>query len=402
MPRRFIVEADGGSRGNPGPAAYGALVRDADTGTVLFEIAEHIGTASNNVAEYRGAIAGLTAARDLDPEAQVEVRMDSKLVVEQLSGRWQVKHPDMKVLAKRALAVWPDGNIRFQWVPRERNKDADRLANEALDAAARGQLWTPRADRLAAVGGGVVPEDLPGDLPADLLDLAGEAAPANKMVGWAHDLGEPTTFLLLRHGETAHTREKRFSGAGGQDPPLSEIGRAQARAAALALAARGGIDVIVSSPLTRARQTAAAVALELDLDVVVEDDMAECAFGDWEGLTFAEVEQTWPRALADWLASSAVAPPGGESFDQVERRIRRARDRLIVAEPGRGVLVVSHVTPVKMFVRLALDAPPVALYRMELSPASLTTVGWYADGNASLRSFNDTAHLGGLIDSLHL
>ena len=152
---------------------------------------------------------------------------------------------------------------------------------------------------------------------------------------------------------------------------------------------------MVSSPLARTRQTADTVAAALGLEVEIDDDVAECAFGEWEGLTFAEVEQTWPDALAAWLASTAVAPPGGESFDEVTRRVKRSRDRMLVTFTGRTVLVVSHVTPIKTLVRLALDAPGSALYRMELSPASLTTVAWFTDGNASLRSFNDVAHLEG-------
>src|SRR6476469_6466358 len=132
--RRLVVEADGGSRGNPGPAAYGALVRDAATGEVLVRRAEYLGSATNNVAEYRGVVAGLTAARELDPDAEVEVRLDSKLIVEQLSGRWQVKHPDMRVLAKQASTIWPVGHLRFVWVPREQHHAADTLVNEALDA----------------------------------------------------------------------------------------------------------------------------------------------------------------------------------------------------------------------------------------------------------------------------
>lgn len=101
MARSLIVEADGGSRGNPGPAAYGTVVRDGASGEVLVEIGEYIGSATNNVAEYRGAIAGLAKAREIDADARVEVRLDSKLVVEQMSGRWQVKHPDMRELARK-------------------------------------------------------------------------------------------------------------------------------------------------------------------------------------------------------------------------------------------------------------------------------------------------------------
>ena len=136
--RRLIVEADGGSRGNPGPAGYGALVRDAGTMEVLATESEFIGIATNNVAEYSGLIAGLRAAARIDPHASVLVRMDSRLVVEQMSGRWKIKHPDMKPLARTATeAARGFSAITYEWVPRERNKDADRLANEAMDSADR-------------------------------------------------------------------------------------------------------------------------------------------------------------------------------------------------------------------------------------------------------------------------
>jgi probable phosphoglycerate mutase len=127
-----VVEADGGSRGNPGPAAYGALVRDADTGNVLVSEGLTIGRATNNVAEYRGLIAGLEMARALDSEAAVEVRMDSKLVVEQMAGRWKIKHADMVPLARRASELRPE-RVTWTWVPREQNKAADALANAAMD-----------------------------------------------------------------------------------------------------------------------------------------------------------------------------------------------------------------------------------------------------------------------------
>jgi ribonuclease H / adenosylcobalamin/alpha-ribazole phosphatase len=142
--RRLVVQADGASRGNPGKASYGALVVDAASGELLAERAAAIGTATNNVAEYQGLVSGLEAAHEIDPGAQVEVRMDSRLVVEQMSGRWQIKHPQMRTLAAAARDAFPAGQVRYVWVPRERNKHADRLANEALDMAARGQRWTSR------------------------------------------------------------------------------------------------------------------------------------------------------------------------------------------------------------------------------------------------------------------
>ncbi|MGI4895997.1 MAG: reverse transcriptase-like protein, partial [Janthinobacterium lividum] len=139
--RVLRVEADGGSRGNPGPAGYGAVVKDSATGEVLAEVAESIGRATNNVAEYRGLLAGLRAAHGIDPGARVEVRMDSKLVVEQMSGRWQIKHADMRALADQARALIRPGAVDFGWIPRAQNSDADRLANEAMDAAAAGRPW---------------------------------------------------------------------------------------------------------------------------------------------------------------------------------------------------------------------------------------------------------------------
>ncbi|HSR22016.1 MAG TPA: bifunctional RNase H/acid phosphatase [Candidatus Eisenbacteria bacterium] len=387
--RRLVIEADGGSRGNPGPAAYGTVVRDGDTGELLAELAEHIGVASNNVAEYRGLIAGLTRAREIDPDAQIEARLDSKLVVEQMSGRWKIKHPAMKPLALQAREIFPPERVTYVWVPRESNKHADRLANEAMDAAARGDVWSaaPRTPRATAV---VQPPTGQAAEPAAGTQVE---PPANALIGWGKDLGVPTTFVLLRHGQTDHTVSKRFSGSGGDDPELSEEGRRQARAAAELLLGRGSVQAVVSSPLRRARQTADIVAAALRLDVREVDGLRECDFGKWDGHTFAEVHERWPDDLAAWLASTAVAPPAGESFDDVERRVRRTRDQLVTRYAGKTVLVVTHVTPIKMMVQAALGAPMSSLFRMELQPASLTAVQWFADGNASLRLFNDTGHL---------
>jgi probable phosphoglycerate mutase len=136
---KVIVEADGGSRGNPGPAGYGAVVLDPDTDEVLVERAEGLGVTTNNVAEYRGLIAGLRAAIELGA-THVDVRMDSKLVVEQMCGRWKVKHPAMQPLAREASQLVREiGSVRFEWIPRLRNSRADALANQAMDAQAAAQ-----------------------------------------------------------------------------------------------------------------------------------------------------------------------------------------------------------------------------------------------------------------------
>ena len=131
MARTFVLSADGGSRGNPGESAYGAVITEGSH--VIAELSGRIGVTTNNVAEYRGLIAGLKAIHDIDPHAQVTVRMDSKLVIEQMSGNWKVRHPEMRKLVQEALALHPRHLLRFEWIPREANTHADRLVNEALD-----------------------------------------------------------------------------------------------------------------------------------------------------------------------------------------------------------------------------------------------------------------------------
>ncbi|MQA97986.1 MAG: histidine phosphatase family protein [Streptosporangiales bacterium] len=211
------------------------------------------------------------------------------------------------------------------------------------------------------------------------------------MTGWRSPESVPTRLVLLRHGQTALSIERRFAGVG--DVPLTEAGELQADAAGRRLAARGGIDAIVSSPLRRCVRTAEAAAGPLGLPVETLDDLKETDFGAWEGLSFAEVRRGWPDEMKAWLADPAVPPPGGESFDEVAVRVTRAREALLERHPRRTVLVVSHVTPIKLLLREALQAPPSALYRMHLDTACLCEIDWYADGPAVVRSLNDTAHL---------
>ena len=378
MSRRLVVEADGGSRGNPGPAGYGAVVRDADTGEVLAERAASLGRATNNVAEYNGLLAGLRAAAELDPSS-VAVRMDSKLVVEQMSGRWRVKHPDLQPLHAegRALAgALPV--VTFEWIPRERNAYADRLANEAMDAAAEGRMWTARTDLNrpgAASSGGAA---------------AAAGAPTGDD-GYLADTDAPTRMVLVRHGST-DLSGLRYSGR--VDPELNAKGLAQARALAARLAPLAADHpVVVSSPLGRAVATATAIADALGTDVRTDDGLLETDFGEWEGRTFAEVKQRWKAERKAWRTDSSVAPPGGESVDEVARRVRAARDRLIAAHPGGTVIAVSHVTPIKLLLCAALAAPTSSVFRMHLDTASVSTVDWYPDRVPLVRLVNDTGHL---------
>ena len=252
---KVIVEADGGSRGNPGPAGFGSVVWSADHSTVLAEIKEAIGSATNNVAEYRGLIAGLTEAANLGA-SDVDAFLDSKLVVEQMSGRWKVKHPDLAQLHQEARRLASGfERISFSWIPREKNSHADRLANEAMDAAAVLRIRRPR--------------------------------PA----GPAHRERQPGCCCCAT-ARPSLSAQRRYSGRG--DPALTDLGRRQADAAAEYLARRGGIAAVVTSPLQRAYDTAATAAKALGVDVVVDDDLIETDFGAWEGLTFTEAAERDP------------------------------------------------------------------------------------------------------------
>ena len=394
-PRELVVvEADGGSRGNPGPAGYGAVVLDPATGETLAETAEYIGVATNNVAEYRGLVAGLRAAHALDPAARVQVRMDSKLVVEQMSGRWQIKHPDMQPLAAEAGRSSRRAQVTYEWIPRERNKHADRLANEAMDAGKRGEQWEPSG--------------VPAARPWTPVD-AGRAAAARR-VRPADSEPQPRRSLRRlglrrprrpRHlrpaaprrdrphpGEAVLRQWRHRPGALRHRPRPGRGRRRRARRARH----RPGDRHLTAAPLPRDRGGRRVPGSAWTSPI--EEGLRETDFGAWEGLTFAEVQERYPDDLDAWLASPEGAPTGGgESFATVDAAVEAARDRLLDRYQGRTVLLVTHVTPVKILVQLALGAPPESLFRMELSAASTSVVAYYADGNASVRLLNDTSHL---------
>jgi probable phosphoglycerate mutase len=215
-------------------------------------------------------------------------------------------------------------------------------------------------------------------------------ASSQRFVGWGGSTTAPTSILLLRHGQTDLSAERRFAGRG--DIPLTRQGLDQARMAARRLAGSGA-RAIVCSPLARARRTAEAVAEATGAPLVVDDDLAEADFGRWEGLTFAEAQQAWPDQLAAWLASTDAAPPGGETFAAVALRVLGALDRILGAYRQQTVVVVSHVTPIKTILCRALLAPPVTMFRINLDVASLCQADFFEDGNAVVGSLNDTAHL---------
>ncbi|MEU5853212.1 bifunctional RNase H/acid phosphatase [Saccharopolyspora shandongensis] len=376
MSSRVVVEADGGSRGNPGPAGCGAVVRDAESGEVLAERSIGLGVVTNNVAEYQGVIAGLRAAAELGA-AELEVRMDSKLVIEQLAGRWKVKHVNLQPLAAEARQLIAGfGRVDLKWVPRAQNAHADRLANEAMDRQA---------------GGGA--EKSSGT------STSGTASTSSARIrpsGWLGADGTPTKMLLLRHGQTPMSVDRRYSGRG--DVALTPLGERQVRAAGKRLAAMDGVITpdgiapVIASPLTRTRQSAQAVVDATGGELHFHDGLLETDFGDWEGLTFGEASEQFPQLHRKWLGDPSIVPPGGESLDAVYERVTAARDDLLTRYAGQTIIVVSHVTPIKALLRLALDVGPSMFYRLHLDLASLSIVEFYPDGNASVRLVNDISH----------
>lgn len=385
-----IVEADGGSRGNPGRAGYGAVVCDAATGEVLTQRCEAIGVATNNVAEYSGLVAGLAAAVELGAR-HVEVRMDSRLVIEQMAGRWQIRNAGLRPLAAKAAELLSRfDTVHLTWVPREHNQRADALANVAMDR--------PPAELLAPVADGPhrSPEGHPAaaDQPAATIVADGTAAGVVGPRSWLPPSAGPTTRLMLvRHGETALTAQRRYSGR--RDVALSEQGHRQAVAVAVRVATMAGsVAAVVSSPLVRCMATAERIAVRTGVgQVQTMPELVECDFGSWEGLTFVEVRERWPDQLDQWLSSPAAAPPGGESFDQVYSRVRAVVPALLSDHPGRTVVAVSHVTPIKLILRDALDGGGSFLQRLFLDPAGISIVDMWPGGGAAVRSVNDTAHL---------
>lgn len=375
---KVTVYTDGGSRGNPGVAGSGSVVYD-DEGTTLAEIAYVVGQkSSNNVAEYHGLLRGLEAARDLGA-TEVDVYMDSKLVVEQMSGRWKIKHPDMKKLALDARNIAAGFSaVTYSWVPRAKNKKADELSNVAMDAAAKG-----------AKPGVVEHKSLSTPASPQKPSKSHEtASPAH----WHGNEQPRTRFVLVRHGQTEHSAEKRYSGS--SDPALTELGVKQAAAVAQAVARLGQIDAVVASPAKRTQQTAKACAEALGMDeneIETVDEFREMDFGVFEGLTRDEAKGKYGEEFGAWEASASKAPPEGESVSAAHRRVTRARLKLQDAHEGQTVLVVTHMTPIKSVMRQALASGPETFKHMFLDLASISVVEFYGELGV-VRCFNDVAH----------
>ena len=451
--RRFIVEADGGSRGNPGVAGYGALILDRETGRVLAERAEPLGIASNNVAEYSGLIAGLALALRLAgvQPVDVEARMDSKLVVEQMSGRWKIKHEDMRRLAQDAKQLAAQileagGTCRFSWIPRERNTKADRLSNLAMDGQSIDRLVpqddtpqddTPRDDTAqddtaqdADVSPGVIqdeagsgprgatlrttkdapieasktvdrPEPDEAPEPADLESHVEAArAVATGAVGRparAADQGVGVRLVLARHGVTDATALGRMDGRGGLDPPLNAEGTRQAQQLATGVREFLGTatPIVITSALRRAQETGRHVAAVFDVTAAADEDWDELHFGDWNGRTMREIWAEDPAGLAVLLDEPTSRRQGGESRADLARRVEGAVDRAFMRarEAAAPVIVVTHRGAIVAALAYLVGIGVRATGAFATGPASLTSVRQWSDGGVLVEFVNDRSHL---------
>ena len=371
---RLSVEADGGSRGNPGHAGYGAVVRD-ESGAVLAERGGYLGVATNNVAEYSGLIAGLEAAIAIAPKAKIAVRMDSKLVVEQMTGRWQIKHPDMKPLALRAKELTQGREVAFEWIPRELNKAADALANEAMDTR----------DREIVRGFGTTGPSV-GPEYDDPQPVAPARAKSPREMAY-RELVSTLSLVLVRHGVTDMTQAHLLSGGGVTGPALNSTGRVQAAQAADAVyrvgretwAPLAPVSRVLASPMQRAQDTAGAIGRRLGLKVDVDERAREVHFGAWEGFTVQEALDRDGDLIRRW-DDGEVRAPGGESIQDVVARMdvfigqlaREHAQACAADDVPRTIAIVSHSVAIKSLVAAAMGFPPGTVARVWPTPASLT------------------------------
>lgn len=452
---RLKLQCDGGSRGNPGLAGAGATIVDAaaalhdsngsregnDSHDGAGELAAHweyIEQATNNVAEYRGLINGLELAQKFAAlqgvdagEVAVDVFMDSKLIVEQMSGRWKIKNADLKPLAAEVKRLEAELEaVTYTWVPRAQNKRADELANRAMDDKASGE-WIAESESpdvsQAPQGGEPESNDAEPAYDPDLANVAepakgaeqandsatakgsdGRAAsaastrvpdseePSNSPSAGAtapawHGGQRPTRFLLVRHGESTMNAERKFTGL--SDPELTEAGRWQAVQVGRYIALRGGVHAVISSPLSRARETALAIATPLGLEVSTEPGLIEMDFGQWEGRTFADVRESAPEEYHRISRDASASPPDGECPNDVFERVKATIDTLSADFEGQTVVLVSHVTPIKSVLRYALGAGTSMYATLHLGLASLSIAEFYPDKTGLVRRVNDTHYL---------
>ena len=365
----IFLFADGASRGNPGPAAYGVHITD-EAGNTIADFGENLGTATNNQAEYAGVIAGLRYLTTT-PHRQVTIRLDSKLVVEQLSGRWKIKNSGMQELAIEARGLLREFDAKFEWVPREQNSIADANANRALDD---GDFST--TDQ--------------ANLPLSSIQPRSIRAPRQYQ--------EPTTIAVVRHGHTVNTEKNLISGGDGTDPELSELGLFEAHAAAkqlpILLSEFGlpELSLVYHSPMLRTTQTGQALAAGR-LELKADPRLKEIGFGDWEMLEMAQLETDELDLVSTWRGSLEVAPPNGESVLDMQSRVWAALEEIIESNRGKAVAIATHMMPTRAFSAAAFKGARNAYFNLNSSPGGISIYRFFDMEFAEVFVLNSCQHL---------
>ena len=365
----IFVYADGASRGNPGPASYGvSIVRE--TGEVIAEFGESLGVRTNTYAEYQGVIAALRYLSDTD-HRQITIRMDSKLVIEQLSGRWKVKSEDMRELVSEASRLLGAFDAVLEWIPREQNSRADKLANQALD----GELaeFEPAHTELSAI--------------------------QPRSIRAPRQTKEPTTIVLVRHGHTKMTEKDLIAGGDGADPELSELGFLDAEAAASAIRPLlrfnqlPEVELLVHSPMLRTTQTAQKIAQALGVEKVPDERLREIGFGSWNGQEMTTVTGTNPELVRSWQGSMTIKPEGGESIAELRERLEPLLRDITDKFSGKTVVLVSHMMPIRTITALSARGADSLYWSVNFAPGSISILRFFGTEFAEQFVINSCQHL---------
>ncbi len=366
----IFLYADGASRGNPGLAAYGVHISDQG-GASIADFGEAIGIATNNQAEYTAVIAGL---RYLSATSyrKITIRMDSKLVIEQLAGRWKINNAQLRELADQAKELLRDFEHDLEWIPREQNSRADANANAALDT---GNFSSGSEAYL----------ELSSIQPRSI------RAPRQYV--------EPTTVVVVRHGHTINTEKNLISGGDGTDPELSELGLYEAQGAAgeiprlLSQFSLPDPVAVIHSPMLRTTQTAAIIAKQLSIDTVADARLKEIGFGDWEMLEMAMLETDAIELVAAWRGSLTVKPPNGESVLDMQGRVWDSLSDIIENYRGSTAIVSTHMMPTRAFAAAAMRGSQKVYFNINSSPGGISIYRFFGMEFAEIFTINYCAHL---------
>lgn len=365
----IFIYADGASRGNPGPASYGVSIV-SDNGEIIAEFGEVLGVRTNNYAEYQGVIAALRYLSGTNHRV-ITIRMDSKLVIEQLSGRWKVKSEDMRELVAEASRLLGPFTATLEWIPREQNSRADELANRALDGEAI-------------------------DFAPAQLELAGVQP---RSIRAPRQVNEPTTIVLVRHGHTKMTERDLIAGGDGDDPELSELGLMDAQGAAKAIAPLlefnrlPPAELVIHSPMVRTTQTAGVVAAELGVPLAQDERLREIGFGSWNGQEMTIIAQDNPELVRSWQGSMSVKPDGGESIADLRDRIQPLLNEITQEYSGKTVVLVSHMMPIRTIAALSAKGSDSLFWSVNFAPGSVSILRFFGTEFAEQFVINSCHHL---------